>query len=270
MNVGEICRIGFFDKVTLGVQVEPVCVQDIEIFGDSSFVACANSYGNCLDNSIMKVKIHILGVEDIHRQMLTPDDLTRRANRGASVFKDGESKQKSYLLAYADIMIIMDVDRNKSAILDAFKSEPDKQRLAGAAFSLQRRGAHKVQSQANGFVRNHVAIVDRLYVYPAYRRCRISSWIHDNLREILFSYVNVAVGDIILIPGDFSSEAADKFNMTPREYNTLLNKHYEKLGYKPFNENILINRISKATLTDNLRQLGISVKNKIKASQVWQ
>ena len=267
MNVGEICRIGFFDKVIISVQVEPVCINDIELFGDCDFAACANSYGNSLDNSIMKVRLNILGVEDIHKQVITPDELTKRANRGANVFKDGGAHQKSYLLAYADLLVIMDVDRNKSAVLEAFKGESDKQRLASAAFSLQSRGANKVQSQANGFTRNHIAIVDRLYVFPAYRRCRISSWIHDNLREILFSYVNVAVGDILLIPGDFSNESAERFNMTPREYNSLLNKHYEKLGYKPFSENILINRVSKATLADNLRQLGINVKNKLAAMQ---
>lgn len=265
MNINDICRIGFFDKVTMSLQVEPVCVNDIEIFGDSSFVECTSSYGNHLDNSIMKVRINILGVEDIHKQVITPDELTKRANRGANVFKDGDAHQKSYLLAYANLLIIMDVDRNKSAILDSFKNELDKQRLVGAAFSLQSRGANKAQSQANGFIRNHIAIVDRLYVYPAYRRCRISSWIHNNLREILFSYVNVTVGDILLIPGDFSNESAERFNMTPREYNNLLNKHYENLGYKPFNENILINRISKATLADNIRQLGISVKSKLAA-----
>lgn len=263
MNVGEICRIGFFDKVTIGVQVEPVCLHDIELFGDSTFVVCANSYGNCLDNSIMKVRINILGVEDIHKQVITPDELAKRANRGANVFKDGGSQNKSYLLAYADIMIIMDADRNKSSVIEAFKTESDKQRLASAAFSLQGRGINKVQSQANGFARNHIAIVDRLYVFPAYRRCRISSWLHTNLREILFSYVNVAIGDILLIPGDFSNESAEMFNMTPREYSLMLYKHYEKLGYKLFSENIMIHRVSKATLTENLRQLGLSVKNKI-------
>lgn len=262
MNVGEICRLGFFDKVTISLQVEPVCLNDIELFGECNFAACANSYGNSLDNSIMKVRINILGVEDIHKQVITPDELTKRANRGANIFKDGGNHHKSYLLAYADVLVIMDVDRNKSIILDAFNGESDKQRLVSAAFSLQSRGANKAQSQANGFVRNHIAIIDRLYVFPAYRRCRISSWINNNLREILFSYVNVAVGDVLLIPGDFSNESADKFDMTPREYSIMLNKHYETLGYKPFSENILINRVSKATLSDNIRQLGLSVRNK--------
>ena len=118
MNIREICRRGYFDKVTLNISVEPVVDGDTEIFGDMSFKECILDELNSVDNTISKVRINILGVDCIKRNCITPDELNKESKRGASIFKIERNDIKSYIIAYCDIIVVKD-SSNTNVIKDS-------------------------------------------------------------------------------------------------------------------------------------------------------
>ena len=103
MNVAEICKRGFYDKVTINFVTEPIYGDDIEVFGDMSFAECTNNDINSVDNSIFKVRLNILGVEFIKKHVITPDELSKNKKRDTILYKIGTHNDKSYLLSLIHI-----------------------------------------------------------------------------------------------------------------------------------------------------------------------
>lgn len=235
MNIRELCRRGFYDKVTINFVTEPIYGDDIEIFGDMTFSECTNNSINCVDNSIFKVRINILGVEFIKKHVITPEELAKDKSRDTILYKIGPHNDKSYLLAYVDLIVVRDCDRTKYKLGDKFNDTLDKSLLVNCALKLQRKG-----SKENT---NNIVIVDKVYVYEHYRQCGVSTWIHTNLRDIMYRFMGMSIGDMLLIPGDFSDECGNKFNMSETQYVQMLKDHYTRVGYEIQKDGLMINRM---------------------------
>ena len=74
--------------------------------------------------------------------------------------------------------------------------------------------------------------ISRLYVHPAFRSLGLSSWLLRNLPVLGQTVVNMTVGDMLLIPGDFSNEAKRR-HQPKTEYLMWLGQYYEKNGFYP-------------------------------------
>ena len=74
--------------------------------------------------------------------------------------------------------------------------------------------------------------ISRLYIHPAFRSLGLSAWLLRNLPVLGQTVLNMPVGDMLLIPGDFSNEAKRR-HQTRQEYITWLRKYYEKNGFLP-------------------------------------
>jgi GNAT superfamily N-acetyltransferase len=72
--------------------------------------------------------------------------------------------------------------------------------------------------------------ISRLYIHPAFRKLGLSSWLLRNLPVLGQTVVNMPVGDMLLIPGDFSNESRRQ-HKTKREYVEWLKEYYEKNGF---------------------------------------
>lgn len=235
MNVNELCKRGFYDKITVNFVTEPIYGDDIEIFGDMSFNECTSNEINAVDNSIFKVRLNILGVEFIKKHVITPDELSKDRKRDTILYKIGAHNNKSYLLAYVDLIVVRDCDRTKYKIGDKFDDTLDKSLLVNCALKLQKKGSKENL--------NNILIVDKVYVYERYRQCGISTWIHANLRDIVYKFMGMPIGDMLLIPGDFSEECNKKFNMSETEYVQMLKEHYNRVGYEMQKDGLMINRL---------------------------
>lgn len=257
MNVNEICRRGFFDKVTLNVMTEPIYGDDVEVFEDRTFDECISNVYNSIDTTVFKVRISVLGVDCIKKQAIKPSEIGKINARGAALYKENKRADKSYLLAYMDLIVIKDTERNKFIVERRFQGETDKSVLLDVALSLQSEGKNSSKI-------NNILIVDRVYVYEMYRRCGISTWLHKNVRDVIESYTGVNIGDMLLIPGDFANEAGDKFYMDNKQYITMLSRHYQLVGYKNYGNGLMINRVSKSGLREGLTKLTITLKDKMR------
>ena len=261
MNVREICDRGYYDKVTINFVTEPMYGDDIEIFGDMTFDGSVNNDSNLIDTGIFKVRINILGVSTIQKKVITPDELDLDRKRKATLYKVGINKEKSYLLAYADLIVVKDGERLDYGIDDRFENANDKKTLVNTAITLQ-------DKNNNSNITNNVVIVDKVYVYERYRSCGISRWIHENIRSIMGTYMNIHVGDILLIPGDFSMEARTKFGMSDEQYIDMLRKHYLSVGYKQMRNGLMINKALVPVKSESIGGEEIIEKSKTLVSAI--
>lgn len=74
--------------------------------------------------------------------------------------------------------------------------------------------------------------IARLYIHPAFRSLGLSAWLLRNLPILGQTVVNKPVGDMLLIPGDFSNEAKRR-HQTRQEYLDWLCQYYKKNDFYP-------------------------------------
>lgn len=72
----------------------------------------------------------------------------------------------------------------------------------------------------------NIAIIDRIYVHPVFRKCGISNWFHSNAAEIINVFAMMYIHGLVLTYGDFTNQAAKVPN-----YNSFLREHYIRQGY---------------------------------------
>lgn len=258
MDVMEICRRGYFDKVTINCVMEPLYGEDTELFSDMSFGECIENEYNMIDRAIFKVRLNIMGVECIKKQCTQPDELDAESKRGTKLYKVGFNNEKSYVIAYADLIVLVlkpnESPKTKKEIERRFGSQPDETLLLLTANQLQ-PVPHDKSSVS--------VIVDRVYVYPVYRRCGISGWFHRNIRDVLYNYLDIEVGNLLLIPGDFARESQVLFNMSDEEYKNMLTKHYSSLGYQKLKSGVMINKPIRAKVVKKINRLKDMVFDKL-------
>lgn len=240
MLIREMCRIGYFDRIFIDGFMMPLYNNDgIEILEDSTLLDCVKENSSDLDQGIARLKINIVG-ESFLTSDYTQSEINRmrkHRERDMKLIRYNYGKSDRYCIGYVDIYIVKGDSlipdsaclNNKSldSISKLSKNEAELNTL-NKAIEVQR----KLIKENEDIDEINIGIVDKVYVDENFRRCKISSWIHTNMQDIIKMLGLVDVAGVILMPGDFSREAKNKFGMTNDEYVAMLHKHYKKMGYK--------------------------------------
>lgn len=120
-----------------------------------------------------------------------------------------------------------DIDREREDLLQSTKESFLSGSTAGVNLQRFIEGKYKLDRGEPA-----VAILNKLYIIDLFRENGISSWIHNNIFEIIHQLSTIFVSGAVLECGDFNREAKDKFNLTEEEYTYFLMEHYIKCGYR--------------------------------------
>ena len=249
MFIREIYRLGYFDKVSLDGYLVPFFNNSgIEIKPDKSLVD-AISDGTSPNQFISRLRVNIAGDSFIDDNTSELNRMRKHRERDLGLKRVPFGKVDRYYIGYIDIYIVKSIhnlpsnggknfDYTDILVLTTNAYERD---ILDKAIELQ----NKIGKECDNLEDCSIAIIDKVYVHPTFRRCKISTWIHNNISDIIHSFVMSNVSAVMLIAGDFANESNKMFNMTKEEYEQLLIKHYKEVGYKNFDHNIMYKRISK-------------------------
>ena len=222
IKTDRICRLGYFDRVTIdGFLVPMYRAEGIEV--DKSLYLSDNIdiKATQLQKRASRLRINIYGDSefDIKDEQLLNMRFTRENKMGLER-RRLNNKMDRYVVAYAEIIVVScdGKESDYSAMMREMHGE-DEISLMKTAYKYIDKGSKAV------------AIIDKVYVYKNFRYSGISTWIHNNIKTLIDVYGVTNVDKAILIPGDFSGEAKI-FMMKPKEYIEFLKKHYRSCGYK--------------------------------------
>lgn len=237
MNIHRICSMGYFDRVIIdGFMIPLYNAKGIAITESSGdFTSALYSNANNISQGIAKISINLLGEADnseppseIHRmRSLREDEL--------ELERIPYGNKDRYCIAEMNILVLKDdnylaeriinVNKNGDDISKSFKGETILQLLT-KAYDIQKKYKEKDKTGETF----NIGVVEEVYVDKSFRRCRISTWLHQNLADIVKVYGMLDLTSAILIPGDFAHECK-MYGMTTQEYKDMLVKHYKSLGY---------------------------------------
>lgn len=222
IKTDRICRLGYFDRVTVdGFLVPMYRAEGIEIDKSLSLADNIESKSTQLQKRTARLRINIYGDSefDIKDEQLLNMRFTRENKMGLER-RRLNSKMDRYVVAYAEIIVVRDdgIESNYTAMMKELSGE-DEISLMKTAYKYIDKGSRAV------------AIVDKVYVYKNFRYSGISTWIHNNIKDLILVYGATETDKAILIPGDFSGEAKI-FMMKSKEYTEFLRKHYKNCGYR--------------------------------------
>lgn len=238
MNVKRICSLGYFDRVTIDGFISPMSkTNGITLVNDGTLSDSINNNDNSYRNNIGKIRVTIYGESKFN---INDDKLLNmrwHREKELGLARNMVGKTDRYAIAYADFVIlksdstlpinVIQNDKSNDDIGKLAKSE-DEYMLLTSALQMQ----NEIVSKGIPINKSNIAIVDRVYVHQFFRHCGISSWIHDNIGDILKTYGMIDISGVILIPGDFNNEAEKVFRVSQKEYKKMLINHYKNHGYK--------------------------------------
>lgn len=235
MNVNKICSLGYFDNVIVdGYMLSMFNTKGIEITDNTALVDIVTN-SKYSSQGIAKLRFTVYGESEFN---LADDDLLgmrwhREMELGLK--KTKVDNKDRYPIGYADILILKsenslsdmkNVYGDVSEYISTITKSEDEFILLKKAVDIQSKIKRDSSSDSN------IAIVDRVYIDKAFRGCKISSWIHENIFDIIKTYCMINTYAALLIPGDFSNEAESMFGVSKDEYRNMLVKHYKASGYK--------------------------------------
>lgn len=261
MNIGEICRRGYFDKVIIdGYMIPMYNNTGLQLNMGESLTDALNNNNQIHTQGVGKLRINILGEvnnynsKDEHLELM---NMRYHREQQLKLQKRVVGTIEQYIIAYVDILILKSDNTLPIAVIQKGKSEDDLIKLAKSEDELNILiEAIKIQHKFQDSLRNsdcNIAIIDKIYVYQAFRRCRIASWIHKNIYEIVKTYALLDIIAVLLIPGDFSKCAEREFNLNKKDYKELLINHYLDLGYNWLKEDIMYKHIELEPKPEELR-----------------
>ena len=231
MDILNICRLGYFDNIKLNSIIHTsigngIAIKD-EIFKN-----------NINKDTLAKLRINIIG--ESFRDSEEIEEY--RLNNGIKTI--GTGKNKGYLIGYLDAYIVKGRYNQVlyNGILDTvdatdYTTKNNEIETIDAALNLQKYIESKTKLDRSEPV---IAIINRLYVLNLFRENGISSWVHNNIFEILHQFSTMFISGVVLECGDFNKEARETFGMTEEEYIEFLMEHYMKCGYKRISDVKLI------------------------------
>jgi hypothetical protein len=231
MNVDRLCTFGYFDRIVVdGYTIPMFNAKGITIKNDENLIEAVNNNYNSYDQGIGKLRLTIYGEAEFN---ISDDNLLNmrfHREQKLGLMRIKVDNNDRYAIAYADILILKnnanDLDKKEqiNEMLKRAKTE-DEAYLLSKAIEIQNRDLKKYNANEC-----NIAIVEKVYVNKAFRGCKISSWIHDNIGDIVKTFGMVDISASLLIPGDFAGESK-LFRMDPLEYKVFLAKHYKHHGY---------------------------------------
>lgn len=237
LDIKNILRLGYFDRLKIDNELYPVYKSSgIEIQADSTFLDSADISLEAHKYGFSHLKLSIIGECDTNISFLELERMRDdRSNNNLIQLKSTRSVDR-YLVGYADLIILKSSYSLPSELLSTGKTEYDIEKLAQTSDMLELMlSALELQkwiSSKHPDSKGSIVIVNKLYVYPIFRRNGISTWMHQNLSDMVNLYSLMYPSGIILTYGDFANEAKLVFGMTNQAYTKMLIRHYKCLGYK--------------------------------------
>lgn len=238
MKVSKICSLGYFDRVIIdGYSMPMFSTKGIEVKNEEELVDSINSSLQSFTHGVGKLRVTIYGESTFN---LEDDNLLGMRWHREQELKLSRTKVDNndrYAIAYVDLLIFKSefsfpervTSRGKSVDdLNKLAKSEDELMLLSKAMDMQRN----IWYESGGTADCTIAIVDRVYVNKNFRKCGISKWVHMNIFDIIRTYSMLSASAVLLIPGDFSNEAEQVFNLSKKEYRDMLVKHYKDTGYK--------------------------------------
>lgn len=239
MDVEKVLRAGYFDRIKIDGILKPVYEgTGTSIVPFSSFKESLNKSEEAFKHGVAHLKIQLIGECDTNINFV---DLTNmredREKCGIQKVASTTEDVDRYLVGYADILILkgeyaipykIEANGKTTKDIEKLAKTPDTLDIMLAALKLGKYITKKYEYPPDWV---NIGIVDKVYAYPIFRRCEISTWIHENIADIINMYSLVWASGILLTYGDFSDEAESVFKQSESTYNKMLLNHYKQLGY---------------------------------------
>lgn len=252
MDVERILKIGYLDAIKLDGTLEPVYESNgTIILPDTTFKESLDKSDEAFKHGIAHLRINLIGESSTDINSVDLDKMRQDREESGLVKLESNSSIDRYILAYIDILILksdytipfrLEANGKKESDFEKLAKSTDKLELMLTALDVGKYIADKYDYSGDWI---NIAIVDKVYVQPAFRRCKISTWLHLNLADIINMYGLVFPNAVLLSYGDFSNEAEELFKMSREQYNKMLIRHYKSVGYNR------IQRILIKSLLDN-------------------
>lgn len=255
MDIEKIMRAGYFDNIRIDGVLTPVYNSYGTILRpNSTFKESLDKSDEAYKHGVAHLRINIIGESSTNINFGELVNMRQDRRRSRIPKLKGLPGIDRYIIGYSTIMILKGDYAIPYKINSTGKTEKDIEKLVKtndllelmlAALKLNKYVSDEYDCPGDW---NNIAIVDKVYVYPVFRRCGISTWIHLNMADIINMYSLVFPNGILLSYGDFANERK-RYGMSTREYNNMLIKHYKSLGYDkvgklkldaiPYNSNIM-------------------------------
>ena len=255
MDVSKILRSGYFDHIRITGEFKPIYDSDgIDITSGDTFKNSVGDSAESFKNGVAQLKIYIIG-ESIPSEASSIVERMRedRKEAGLKCIETINGVDR-YVVAYMNILIIKGDNAITFGIEDNGKSTQSFEKLAKTADMLELMlSAFKLNKHIKSRYRYtddyiNIAIIEKVYVLPIFRRSGISEWLHNNIGDIINMFALVWPTGLILTYGDFSNEAETNFKMSTEHYNNMLYTHYKKLGYESIRKITQSNDIGSANI----------------------
>ena len=239
MDVEKILRTGYFDRVRIDGMLRPVYgSRGTVIIHNGTFKESLEKSEEAYKHGLAHLVVNIVGECDTN---INFNDLEfMRSDR----LKQGIIKLPStravdrYSIAKLDIGILKSDCAIPFNLVNNGKTEDAIEKVSNTTDELELYLAaldfSKYITEKYGYSSDwvNIAVVDKVYVAPTFRRSGISTWVHENLADIVNMYGLVYPTGIVMTYGDFAEEADKLFGMNKQEYSKFLINHYESLGYR--------------------------------------
>lgn len=253
MEVKKILRAGYFDTLKIDGQLKPINnSKGTVILPNYSFKDALNNSEDAFKHGVASLRINLIGECNSFGSFFKRESMQEDREKAGLVRVPSSSNLDVYMVGYVDVLIVKSDYAIPFEVDAKGKTEKDMERLAKTNDCLEMYLAalgvskHIVEKHKYSTDYINIAIIDKVYIYPLFRRCKISTWLHNNIADIINMYSLVFPTGIILTFGDFTQESNNQFNMSTAQYNKMLERHYKKLGY--FNINKLgINGVSTSS-----------------------
>lgn len=232
MDTLKLEQIGYFDRIFIDGTIKPMNIASgLTVKNKESLTEAIENDSENYMHDIAKLRLEILGesIEGTDKDEKEQIKEDRFENGIKMINKSGNIER--YIIAYADILIlkgkhVFPFKKNDNNIEDyCVKSDVklDNYQNYIAAVNIAREIAKREREEVLNI---NIAMIDKVYVYQAFRECGISSWIHDNLIEILKVYGMVRPHGVVLTYGDFTKQS-----LITKNYIEFLKNHYKNHGY---------------------------------------
>lgn len=238
MDVEKVLRSGYFDKLKIDGSIKPIINSDGTLLSSTgSFKDALNASTDSFKHAVANLKITLYGEASTDISVSELDRIRKdRQIAGVPAICSNDSADRG-IVAYADVLILKGGYTLPFGIIANGRSEKDLVKLANTEDMLELLVAATKLSE---YIKDkssysedwiNIAIINKVYVFPIFRRCGISKWLHCNISDIINMYSLVFPLGIVQMYGDFSGECKRLFNMDNNTYNKMLYAHYKSLGY---------------------------------------
>ena len=238
MDVNKILRCGYFDSIKITGKLKPIYDSNgIDITSGDTFKKSVGESAEAFKNGLAQLKVYVLGesTDDEPSNMLD----YMRADRAAAGLRCIETVNgiDKYVIAYMNILIFKGDNamtygiEEKGKTAKAFEKVAKTSDMLDLMLSASQLSKH-IQTNCTyteDFI--NIAIIDKVYVLPIFRRSGISTWLHQNMADIINMFALVWPTGMVMSYGDFANESEINFKMSRDSYNKMLLTHYKKLGY---------------------------------------